>query len=129
MIRAIGYAGICLGLPERSITRTVRLANATPERLRELIQLNLTDLQAILRYNHWEKLCLFRINQGIIPFVSHPANMLQTSTATIIIAASLLRYLFKLNTPFTFIVYTIAYNYTPYCPMYVFYFLKANPIS
>ena len=74
MIRAIGYAGICLGLPERSITRTVRLANASPERLRELILLNLTDLYAILRYNHRENFCLFRINQGIIPLVSHPIN-------------------------------------------------------
>lgn len=77
MIRAIGYAGICLGLPERSISRTVRLANATPDRLRELIQLNLIDLQAILRYNDREHLCLFRINQGIIPFLSHPVNTLR----------------------------------------------------
>jgi UV DNA damage endonuclease len=76
MIRAIGYAGICLGLPERSITRTTRLANATPERLRELIQANLTDLLAILRYNRANRLCMFRINQGIVPFVSHPVNTL-----------------------------------------------------
>ena len=76
MIRAVGYAGICLGLPERSVSRTVRLANATPERLRELIRLNLTDLLAILAYNVRERLCLFRINQGIIPLLSHPANTL-----------------------------------------------------
>ncbi|MHB9108634.1 MAG: UV DNA damage repair endonuclease UvsE [Armatimonadota bacterium] len=73
MIRAVGYAGICLGLPERSVSRTVRLANATPERLREIIRLNLTDLLAILEYNVRERFCLFRINQSIIPFLSHPA--------------------------------------------------------
>jgi len=76
MIRAVGYAGICLGLPARSITRTTRLAHATPERLRALIRLNLTDLLAILAYNVRERFCLFRINQGIIPFVSHPINTL-----------------------------------------------------
>jgi len=76
MIRAVGYAGICLGLPERSVSRTVRLANATPERLREIIRLNLTDLLAILEYNVRQRLCLFRINQGIIPLLSHPANTL-----------------------------------------------------
>jgi len=76
MIHAVGYAGICLGLPECSVSRTVRLANATPERLRELIRLNLTDLLAILAYNVRERLCLFRINQGVIPLLSHPANTL-----------------------------------------------------
>lgn len=76
MIHAIGYAGICLGLPNVSITRTARLANATPERLRELIQANLSDLLAILEYNVEHHFCLFRINQGIIPFHSHPVNTL-----------------------------------------------------
>lgn len=76
MIRAIGYAGICLGLPERSITRTARLANATPERLRALIEANLTDLLAILAYNVEHNFCLFRINQSIVPFASHAVNTL-----------------------------------------------------
>jgi len=74
MIRAIGYAGICLGLPERSISRTVRVANATPERLRAIIGQNLEDLGAILDYNAREGWCLFRINQSIVPLASHPAN-------------------------------------------------------
>jgi len=55
----------------------VRVANATSARLRELIRQNLTDLLAILRYNHLQRFCLFRINQGIIPFVSHPVNILR----------------------------------------------------
>ena len=77
MIHAIGYAGVCLGLPDRSISRTARLANATPERLRTLIHANLTDLLAILAYNVANRICLFRINQSIIPFVSHPINTLR----------------------------------------------------
>lgn len=77
VIHALGYAGICLGLPGRSISRTVRVANATPARLREIINANLTDLAAILDYNTREKLCLFRMNQSIIPLASHPVNMLQ----------------------------------------------------
>lgn len=77
MIHAIGYAGICLGLPERSITRTARVANATPERLRELIRANLLDLLDILEYNVAHKFCLFRINQSIIPLASHPVNTLR----------------------------------------------------
>jgi len=76
MIQRIGYAGICLGLPDRSITRTVRVANATPERLRTLIHANLTDLLAILAYNVEHRFCLFRINQSIIPLASHPVNTL-----------------------------------------------------
>ncbi|MHB9132215.1 MAG: UV DNA damage repair endonuclease UvsE [Armatimonadota bacterium] len=76
MIHAIGYAGICLGLPERTITRTVRVANATPERLRALIRANLTDLLAILQYNVQQHFCLFRINQSIVPLASHPVNQL-----------------------------------------------------
>ncbi|HEY3417307.1 MAG TPA: UV DNA damage repair endonuclease UvsE [Armatimonadota bacterium] len=77
MIHAIGYAGICLGLPERSISRTVRLRNATPDRLRELTHANLTDLLAILAYNVAQRFCLFRMNQAIIPLVSHPLNTLR----------------------------------------------------
>lgn len=76
MIRAIGYAGICLGLPGVSITRTARLANATPERLRELTRANLIDLGKILAYNVAHRFCLFRINQSIVPYASHAVNTL-----------------------------------------------------
>ncbi len=77
MILHIGYAGICLGLPGRSVSRTMRVANATPERLRELIAANLDDLPAILAYNVAHRFCLFRINQSIIPLASHPVNTLR----------------------------------------------------
>lgn len=76
MILRIGYAGMCLGLPGCSISRTTRVANATPERLRALIHANLTDLLSILEYNVRNHFCLFRINQAIIPLASHPANTL-----------------------------------------------------
>ena len=77
MIRRIGYAGVCLGLPERSISRTVRVANASTARLRALIAANLDDLLAILAYNVQQRFCLFRINQSIIPLASHPVNTLR----------------------------------------------------
>lgn len=76
MIHAIGYAGVCLGLLDRSISRTMRVVNATPERLLAAARANLTDLQAILAYNVAQRFCLFRINQAIIPLISHPANTL-----------------------------------------------------
>ncbi len=77
MILRIGYAGVCLGLPERSVSRTVRVVNATPTRLRALIVANLDDLRAILAYNVQQRFCLFRINQSIIPLASHPVNTLR----------------------------------------------------
>ena len=76
MIHAIGYACISLGLPDRSISRTVRVANATAERLRELVHANLTDLLAILEYNSTNHFQLFRLNQSLIPLASHPVNTL-----------------------------------------------------
>lgn len=76
MIHAIGYAGMCLGLPECSVSRTVRVVHAAPPRLRELIALNLRDLHAILAYNVTEHFCLFRLNQSLIPLASHPVNTL-----------------------------------------------------
>ncbi len=73
----MGYACICLGLPHRSTSRTVRVANATPARLRELITANLADLQAILEYNNANRFGLFRLNQSVIPLASHAVNALK----------------------------------------------------
>ena len=68
----LGYACINTGLP--SASRTVRLANATPERLRELITGNLDALEAILRWNAEHDVEVFRLTSDLIPFGSHPAN-------------------------------------------------------
>jgi UV DNA damage endonuclease len=57
-----------------SAARTLRLANVTPERLRELIATNLDALEAILRWNAEHGIRVFRLTSNLIPFASHPAN-------------------------------------------------------
>ena len=70
----VGYACVNTRLP--SAARTLRLANATPERLRELIAANLDALEAILRWNAENGIEVFRLTSNLIPFGSHPANRL-----------------------------------------------------
>ena len=68
----LGYACVNTELP--SAARTMRLANATPERLREVTALNLDALEAILRWNVAHDIDVFRISSNTIPFGSHPVN-------------------------------------------------------
>jgi UV DNA damage endonuclease len=70
----LGYACVNTGLP--SSGRTVRLVNATPERLRTLIAGNLDALEAILRWNAAHAIDVFRITSDLIPFGSHRVNEL-----------------------------------------------------
>ena len=68
----LGYACVNTQLP--SAARTVRLANATAERLRELIAGNLEALEGILRWNVEHDIEVFRITSSLIPFGSHAVN-------------------------------------------------------
>lgn len=68
----LGYACVNTGLP--SSGRTVRLANATPDRLRELIADNLEALETIMRWNAEHGIEVFRVTSNLIPFGSHPVN-------------------------------------------------------
>jgi UV DNA damage endonuclease len=68
----IGYACINTQLP--SPARTVRLANASRERLRELVAENLDALEAILHWNRANGIHVFRISSDVVPFGSHPVN-------------------------------------------------------
>jgi UV DNA damage endonuclease len=70
----LGYACVNTELP--SSGRTLRLANASPDRLRELIAANLEALEAILRWNAGHGIEVFRITSDLIPFGSHPVNEL-----------------------------------------------------
>lgn len=70
----LGYACVNTQLP--SAARTLRLANVTPERLRELIAANLDALEAILRWNAANAIRVFRLTSNLVPFASHPANEL-----------------------------------------------------
>jgi UV DNA damage endonuclease len=68
----IGYACVHTGLP--SASRTMRLANATPDRIREVTAINLDALERILRWNLDHGIEIFRVSSNTIPFGSHPAN-------------------------------------------------------
>ena len=70
----VGYACVNTQLPSSS--RTLRLANVTPQRLRELIGANLRALEAILRWNAANGIRVFRLTSTLIPFGSHAANEL-----------------------------------------------------
>jgi UV DNA damage endonuclease len=70
----LGYACVNTQLP--SAARTVRLANATAERLRELIAGNIDALEAILRWNAAHAIDVFRVTSDLIPFGSHRVNEL-----------------------------------------------------
>jgi UV DNA damage endonuclease len=70
----LGYACINTILPPAG--RTMRLNNASPERILELSRANLLALNDILRWNIEHNILLFRISSGTIPFGSHPVNQL-----------------------------------------------------
>ena len=76
MLRHLGYVAIALSL-DASTNRTCRLRNATPQRLRELIALNLAGLGDVLRFNREHDIFLYRISSMVVPFGSHPANQLR----------------------------------------------------
>ena len=71
-LRSLGYVGQNLSLG-RTTGRTLRLANlANEERLVEVIEANLVDLEAILAWNVAHDIRAFRISSSLIPFASHP---------------------------------------------------------
>jgi UV DNA damage endonuclease len=71
----LGYACVNTRLP--SSARTVRLANATPERLREVAAANLAALEEVLRWNDRHGIEVFRLTSNLVPFASHPVNELR----------------------------------------------------
>lgn len=70
---SIGYACINVG-SEKTRLSTIRLNNATKEKLHLVIAKNLAALEAIIDYNIKNKIKLFRISSDIIPLGSHPVN-------------------------------------------------------
>jgi UV DNA damage endonuclease len=67
----LGYA--CLNTLFPTPARTVRLANATPERLREILLGNLNTLEAILLWNQQHDIRVFRLSSNTVPLASHPS--------------------------------------------------------
>lgn len=80
LIEHLGYACIALGSPATT-NKTCRLANATPDRLRELTAANLDGLLEVLRYNAGLAIRLFRVSSAIVPFAAHPVNALPWASA------------------------------------------------
>jgi len=67
----IGYPCINLSLECRS-SRTFRLRNYSPERLRETLSGNLDCLRRVLLWNRERGILYFRITSDLVPFASHP---------------------------------------------------------
>lgn len=71
----LGYVANCLTLGVGA-SHTCRLAGATPERLRQLTEQNLNELEQILLFNEQRGIEVFRIGSSLVPFASHPVNTL-----------------------------------------------------
>lgn len=69
MLNKIGYACIPVRVDFKT-TRKVKLKNSNEKIILDLINLNLQDLQNILKYNIENDIYLFRISSDIIPFGS-----------------------------------------------------------
>jgi len=76
MKHRIGYACINMttGIP---LNKTCRLANASEEKMREIIASNLSGLKKVLEWNRDNNIKLFRISSQTIPFASHPINKIR----------------------------------------------------
>ena len=73
MIARLGFVASVLS-EDISTSRTCRLKNATPDRLRELTEENLRALRAVLTFLERHRIRLYRISSNVVPFASHPAN-------------------------------------------------------
>lgn len=65
----IGYACLTVGVPDTTI-KTTRKANATPERLEELVQHNLNATERMIDYNIENGIRMYRISSDLVPFGS-----------------------------------------------------------
>lgn len=72
----IGYASLTYGVKDTSL-KTCIAKNATPEKLKQLISLNLEALSHIIDYNRENNIKMFRLSSSLIPFASSPINTLK----------------------------------------------------
>lgn len=68
----IGYACKLEGVQGYNL-KTCILKNATPDNLKNIIEYNLSVLDAMLEYNYKNEIYMFRISSDIIPLASHKA--------------------------------------------------------
>lgn len=69
----IGFACLANGV-DHSDYKTIRKANLTDEKLKDIISYNLDSLENIINYNIKNNIKLFRISSDLIPFGSSPVN-------------------------------------------------------
>lgn len=73
----IGFVGIILDDKKGLRMKSCILKNASEENIKRLIENNLDTLDKMLDYLIENKIKLFRISSGFIPFASHPINKLE----------------------------------------------------
>lgn len=73
MLTRLGFVASVLS-EDITTSRTCRLRNATPIRLRELIRENLEALAQVADFLERKRIRLYRITSNLIPFASHPVN-------------------------------------------------------
>lgn len=76
MLARLGFVASVLS-ESISTSRTCRLQNATPQRLRELTQENLEALGRVITFLERNRILLYRITSNLIPFASHRVNRLR----------------------------------------------------
>jgi UV DNA damage endonuclease len=73
MIARLGFVASVL-TENLSTSRTCRLRNVTPDRIRALIDQNLAALEAVIAFLVHHRIRLYRISSNLIPYASHPVN-------------------------------------------------------
>ena len=76
MLARLGFVASVL-TENISTSRTCRLKNATPPRMRELIRENLDALGRVVDFLERRRILLYRITSNLVPFASHPVNRLR----------------------------------------------------
>jgi len=76
MLARLGFVASVLS-EDITTSRTCRLSNASPDRLRALIRENLGALARVIDFLERTRIRLYRITSNLIPFASHPVNELR----------------------------------------------------
>ncbi len=75
MLARLGFVASVLS-ENITTSRTCRLKNATPERIRELIQENIDSLGRVVSFLEQHRIRLYRVTSNLVPFASHKINTL-----------------------------------------------------
>lgn len=73
MLARLGFVASVLSL-DLTTSRTCRLRNATPDRIRELVFANLITLNEVISFLERNQILLYRMTSNLVPFASHVVN-------------------------------------------------------